>query len=478
MSRDDIYKTLSGLKSSIWDGWFRNADRSYKPKIAEFIRSPEARNAGMNLFHQEYQVSTGREIPFDQFMETPIKMYRGGGSPSDETFTSYSVNRRTAENFAASKGQDPSSISVIEMKPKDTLGAFNPIAEGEVLIPSWEGKDFMGGDPAFRGRSNHELRTRMKNMQKAGQDPSRLAELKPQHAALRQELKVRDASGHQSRNPYEVDHSQQTSDEDLEDERAWNSHKLGSAHRDAGLPRNPDHPDVQHKEGYEDGYSSQENYKGPFSQASWDAGNAAADAGEFADPRNPDVEDPHVYLSGYRSSMDKRPDPRTDDPNYEYTPATDDNYDVKPDDHIQLLIDRWQRDGQRPSHRTPSMMVPVHELLPHREYIRNPEHSRGGAEHWHQLKQKMANEGWDPEDPLILRVGREGGVKVGEGNHRLAISKELGVDKVPVHVYYSVERVKKFAQSTNRPIPPENPPRDEDDDDDDDPFIKELMGLI
>jgi len=273
------------------------------------------------------------------------------------------------------------------------------------------------------------------------------------------------------------------SDENWDEEHESDSYSVGREHRELGKPRNPDHPGVRHKEGYEDGYQSAEEHHGAFPRDSWDAGHRTADAGEFADPRHPSVRDPHVYLNGYRSSMDKRPDPRTDDPNYAYTPADSDYYTVDPDDHIQLLIDRWQQAGQQPDRRTPPLMVPISELWLHREYERNSELSRGGPKHWHQLKQKMAAEGWDPEDPLELRVGRERGVKVGEGNHRLAISKELGIDKVPVHVTAVQGREKKFVQQTNRPIPDKDLPTPEKsaappDGGDEDPLVKELTGLF
>jgi hypothetical protein len=145
-------------------------------------------------------------VSFDAFMNTPLKMYRAGGSPPDEPFTSYSMTRSIAEGFAAKKGRDSSNISVIEIKPKDTLGSYQTVAEAEVLIPSWEGKDFLDGDPAFRGRSNHELRDAIEVTKMAAlrQDRSRMVELKDRYRALSGEIEVREASGHQSRNPYEV----------------------------------------------------------------------------------------------------------------------------------------------------------------------------------------------------------------------------------------------------------------------------------
>lgn len=45
----------------------------------------------------------------------------------------------------------------------------------------------------------------------------------------------------------------------------------------------------------------------------------------------------------------------------------------------------------------------------------------------------MRKHGWrEDEQPLLLFIGKEGNVKVGEGNHRLAIARELGMKKVPV----------------------------------------------
>jgi hypothetical protein len=472
VSRASAVQTLKALPRGLLAGWFRNADRKYKAMLLNHIKkNPEVRNAGLNIMHQEYQSMTRSQVPFDEFMDTPIRMYRGGGSPADEAATSYSMDQKVADSFVDRKG---AGLSVIEIKPRDTLGSYQTTAETEVLIPSWEGKDFMDGDPQFRGRSNYELQAAIGDTKaELRQDRSRLPELKARHGALRNELKVRAASGHQSVNPYDVD---------LEDERREDAWELGRSHRVDGLPRDPDHADVRHKGGYEEGYSSAEMSRGQFPQASWDAGHAAADAGELADRHHPDVEDPNVYLNGYMASMNKRPDPRTSDPNYTYTPANDNYYDVDPNDHIQLLIDRWQQEEQRPRHGIGPLMVPVHELWPHREYLRNPEHSRGGAEHWHQLKKKMSDEGWNSEEPLELRVGSDGGVKIGEGNHRLAISRELGVDKVPVDVVYDIGRVTKSPQSTRRTLPKEKPPewmtKEPGPDSDEDPLIKELSGLF
>ena len=46
--------------------------------------------------------------------------------------------------------------------------------------------------------------------------------------------------------------------------------------------------------------------------------------------------------------------------------------------------------------------------------------------------------GYNPNYPIMLVVGRNGIVKIGEGNHRLAIAKQLGIKTVPVEfVFYN-----------------------------------------
>jgi len=221
ISREEAVQTLRDVPDLA--GWFRNADRGYKAKILHHISRPEVRNAGLNIMHQVYQGMTGGKVPFDEFMDTPIKLYRAGGSPGDEPFSSYSMDKGIAKNFAALKGTDPSDLSVIEIKPKDTLGSYQTIAEAEVLVPSWEGKDFPDGDPQFRGRSNHDLQGEIEGVKvAASQDRSKVPGLKARFTALRNELSTREASGHRSKNPYEVnDQEPETPDQDDPFERIW-----------------------------------------------------------------------------------------------------------------------------------------------------------------------------------------------------------------------------------------------------------------
>lgn len=54
-----------------------------------------------------------------------------------------------------------------------------------------------------------------------------------------------------------------------------------------------------------------------------------------------------------------------------------------------------------------------------------------GRAKWDRMVDKMKRAGWDPRQPAYLEIGKNGIAKVGEGNHRLAIAKQLGIT-VPV----------------------------------------------
>jgi tRNA nucleotidyltransferase/poly(A) polymerase len=88
----------------------------------------------------------------------------------------------------------------------------------------------------------------------------------------------------------------------------------------------------------------------------------------------------------------------------------------------------------------------VRELWPLREYTWDRDSARGGMmnidgewkdlrgpQKWDALKADMKKNGWRKEEqPLILQVGKDGKAKVSEGNHRLALARELRMRKVPV----------------------------------------------
>lgn len=143
-------------------------------------------------------------------------------------------------------------------------------------------------------------------------------------------------------------------------------------------------------------------------------------------------------------------------------------YRYEPGLDLQTIIDRWQK--QRPGKDRRGNPLPrqkmyndsmpvylsVRELWPFREYTWTRENSRSGFARvksktvmldgplkWDALKEDLRANGWDPKEPLHLEIGKEGGVKVGEGNHRLALAKELGMSKVPVEFHFKSRKVRK-----------------------------------
>lgn len=73
----------------------------------------------------------------------------------------------------------------------------------------------------------------------------------------------------------------------------------------------------------------------------------------------------------------------------------------------------------------------VDDLWKYREYDWSAEKHRGSKEQWDTLVNSI-KKGYNPKYPILVVVGQNGVVKIGEGNHRLAIAKQLGIKMVPV----------------------------------------------
>ena len=79
----------------------------------------------------------------------------------------------------------------------------------------------------------------------------------------------------------------------------------------------------------------------------------------------------------------------------------------------------------------------VDDLWQYREYDWSADKHRGEKAEWEKLVASI-KKGYNPNYPIMLVVGRNGIVKIGEGNHRLAIAKQLGIKSVPVEfVFYN-----------------------------------------
>ena len=103
-------------------------------------------------------------------------------------------------------------------------------------------------------------------------------------------------------------------------------------------------------------------------------------------------------------------------------------------------MDRWKKAYDAGSTFTKGDLsyhgfYPVEELWPIREYDWSSEKHRGDQEEWDTLVASI-KKGFNPRYPIMVSLGKNGVAKIGEGNHRLAIAKQLGIKMVPVNFIF------------------------------------------
>lgn len=130
---DAVDMVRDAIPQNVRDGWFRDADSAYKPKVMEAIVShPGAYNAGLNIAYQNYRDSNpSNPISFQKWANTPQTLYRGDRGQqtvSSDIFSSYTPDRSVAKSFG-------SNITSIRVKPIDTWGSYQTTGEQEFLIP-------------------------------------------------------------------------------------------------------------------------------------------------------------------------------------------------------------------------------------------------------------------------------------------------------------------------------------------------------
>ena len=133
VSKEDAIKTISeSVPDQTMRSWFVSADSDAKPKIVESImRKDDVWNAGMNVAWHNYVETTGKNVSLEEFMSTPIKMYRGTRGQSEvksDVWVSFSFDKKIAESFG-------DQIEEITIRPMDTWGSYQTTAEGEILVP-------------------------------------------------------------------------------------------------------------------------------------------------------------------------------------------------------------------------------------------------------------------------------------------------------------------------------------------------------
>lgn len=119
--------------------WFTNYDSNIKPKIEDAIlNDKELRNAGLNLAYHNFKEfdfkGANKDISFDEFLDTPITLYRGKHSKGlidDDAFVSFTPDLETARHLG-DKGEE---IVEITVTPRETFGTYDINGEQEYFVP-------------------------------------------------------------------------------------------------------------------------------------------------------------------------------------------------------------------------------------------------------------------------------------------------------------------------------------------------------
>ena len=119
------------------DGWFRDANSEYKPRIiTRLLSDSKARNAALSVMYDNFRSLTDGQETFEEFLTKPIKMYRGGHGQQHtkaDVYLAYSFSREVAEKFAGSDGR----VYEAEIRPIDTWGSVYGNKESEIMVPAW-----------------------------------------------------------------------------------------------------------------------------------------------------------------------------------------------------------------------------------------------------------------------------------------------------------------------------------------------------
>lgn len=153
------------VPDNILDGWFRSGDSSYKTKLEELTMSDdELRNAALNIMWSNFKEFSGKNIGFNEFLNSEIPVYRGKNSEryvDGDELLAFSFDENMAKKFG-------NHVLETLIKPIDTLGAFQTTAEAETLVyrnqlddraeyQKWRSNMINGGDSSFVGHDINEL---------------------------------------------------------------------------------------------------------------------------------------------------------------------------------------------------------------------------------------------------------------------------------------------------------------------------------
>ena len=153
ITREEAEEAIyDGVPGNILSGWYRSADSNYKIKLYDkLLNNDNARNGTYKLMHHTYNTQNNTNIPFNEFMNMDVKLYRGGGINEVDIFTSFTMSKKIADKFM--KESNTNKFTEITVKPIEILGMCQPTGEAEVLVP----KDVLGDKLNKSENINSEL---------------------------------------------------------------------------------------------------------------------------------------------------------------------------------------------------------------------------------------------------------------------------------------------------------------------------------
>lgn len=167
----------NGIDKGVASMWITEYDPGVKEKLAhQLTKNSEIHNAALNVMYKNYQYhckAQGKEaLPFEDFLVTPVKMYRGGSGKEHKkalAFSSYTFDRAAAEKFKASneghgRATDDGVIYEAEIRPIDTFGSLNTSGEMEIFVPGFiapngrfDADEESEGDSSSKNHGNTKL---------------------------------------------------------------------------------------------------------------------------------------------------------------------------------------------------------------------------------------------------------------------------------------------------------------------------------
>jgi hypothetical protein len=108
--------------------------------------------------------------------------------------------------------------------------------------------------------------------------------------------------------------------------------------------------------------------------------------------------------------------------------------DAKNPPPLTEILECWIDSSSKVYDSDMPLWYSVSALAPYREYRRDRLRNDADGQRYLELKKSISENGL--REPLHVELGKNGVIKIGEGNHRHEIAMELGLEKVPVNLHF------------------------------------------